>query len=103
MLRRFPETTETFVPSEDREALVASLPGCHCQELAVTKLPREFVGALRELSKVGVKIHPVFAALAGIEPDTRKAVATKKLAPLINRLLVNFLSIFIRPSDYMNM
>ena len=47
-------------------------------------------------------MQPV-AALAGIEPETRNEVATKKLTALMARLLVNFLGVFIRPSDYRNM
>jgi|LakMenE18May11ns_1017448.scaffolds.fasta_scaffold7691196_2 hypothetical protein len=47
-------------------------------------------------------MQPV-AALAGIEPDTRNEVATKKLTAFMARVLVNFLCVFIRPSDYRNM
>jgi hypothetical protein len=97
ILRRFPVTTETFAPSEERDALRASVPGCHCQVFAATKLPRETSGACLVFSKVGVKIHPVFAAFAGIEPETKNVVAAKKLNPFMARLLANSLLVFIEP------
>jgi hypothetical protein len=45
MFLKFPETTETFAPRDDKDALLASLPGFHCHDFAVTKFPSERSGA----------------------------------------------------------